>query len=263
MEQEHLPILEFDSSIDAVIEPQHLYKATDISEFAVICFFNDIIKKLLQQKVIRVLSESRLERELHPISAAGSLPIYALNIDGLHVNIFFPGVGSPVAAAMLEEVIALGCKKFICCGSAGILDESIPTGHMLIPSSAIRDEGVSYHYLPPSREVSANSEGVAALEEVLKLHNHDYTLTKTWTIDAIYRETRSKIQRRKAEGCLAVEMEAAALFAIAQFRGVKLAQILYASDDISRNIWDARFSPGRTLIREKLFWIAVEACLRL
>src|SRR5437667_273249 len=199
MEMEHPPILEFDSSIDAVIEPQHLYKAIDISEFAVICFFQDVIDKLLQQQDIHILNKSGLKRELHPISAAGSLPIYTLNIDSLHVNIFFPGVGSPVAGAMLEEVIALGCKKFICCGSAGILDDSIPTGHILIPSSAIRDEGVSYHYLPPSREVSANSEGVAALEEVLKLHNHDYTLTKTWTIDAIYRETRSKIQRRKSE----------------------------------------------------------------
>src|SRR5207253_5018940 len=133
-----------------------------------------------------------------------------------------------------------------------VLDGNIPIGHILVPTSAIRDEGVSYHYLPPSREVEASPEAVAALEEVLKIHNHDYTLTKTWTIDAIYRETRSKIQRRKSEGCLAVEMDAAALFAVAQFRRVKLAQILYASDDISGILWYVRFWPGSTLIREKI-----------
>jgi uridine phosphorylase len=264
MEPESLPILEFDSSIDAIIEPKHLYKTTGLSEFAVICFFQDVITKLLEQKDIRILSKNRRSKKLHPISAAGSLPIYELNtVNGSRITVFFPGVGSPIAAAMFEEVIALGCKKFISCGSAGVLDRSIPIGHILVPISAIRDEGISYHYLPPSREVGASPEGVAALEEVLKLHNHDYTLTKTWTIDAIYRETRLKIQRRKSEGCLAVEMEAAALFAVAQFRKVKLAQILYASDDISDNLWDARFWSGSTLIREKLFWIAVEACLRL
>ncbi len=262
MEPEHSPILEFDNSMDAIIDPKRLYKAVAIPEFAVICFFKDVIATLLQQQDIHALGNRR-KSDLHPINAAGSLPIYVLNINGSQVTVFFPGVGSPLAAVMLEEAIALGCKKFICCGSAGVLDGNIAPGHIFIPVSAIRDEGISYHYLPPSREVEASSEGVAVLEEVLKLHNYDYTITKTWTIDAIYRETRSKIERRKSEGCLTVEMEAAALFAVAQFRKVKLAQILYASDDISGNRWDARFWSERTLIREKLFWIAVEACLRL
>jgi len=259
---EYFPILEFDSAPDAIIEPERLYQANILPEFAVICFFKDVLEKMYQRQEI-TLVRKRLESKFHPVNAAGSLPIYTLTLNSSLVTVFFPGVGSPIAAAMLEEAIALGCRKFICCGSAGILDGSIAVGDILIPVSAIRDEGVSYHYLPPGREVTASVEGVEAIEEILKLHKHTYTLTKTWSIDAIYRETLAKIQARKAEGCLTVEMEAAALFAVAQFRQVKLAQILYASDDVSGSQWDARFQPGRALIREKLFWLAVEACLRL
>ncbi|MCX7861359.1 MAG: phosphorylase, partial [Chloroflexus sp.] len=82
-----------------------------------------------------------------------------------------------------------------------------------------RDEGVSYHYLPPSREVLADTSGVRALEETFRHHNVPYRMGKTWTTDAPYRETANKIAQRKAEGCLSVEMEAAAMMAVAQFRG--------------------------------------------
>ncbi len=131
-----------------------------------------------------------------------------------------------------------------------------------IPTSAVRDEGTSYHYLRPTREVEASPEGILALEDTLRLHNYKYLLTKTWTIDAIYRETLSKRQLRKSEQCLTVEMEAAALFAVAQFRKVIVAQVLYGSDDISGNTWDV-LEVERKQIRETLFWLAVEACLRL
>ncbi len=86
---------------------------------------------------------------------------------------------------------------------------------------------------------------------------------KTWTTDAFFRETPAKIARRRAEGCLAVEMEAAAFFAVAQFRGVIFAQLLYGGDDVSGEVRDHRRFGERLTVREKLFWLAVEACLRL
>ena len=87
--------------------------------------------------------------------------------------------------------------------------------------------------------------------------------TKTWTTDAFSRETHPKIQRRRAEGCLAVEMEAAAFFAVANFRQVPFGQILYGGDDISSPEWDHRGWQSRTPIREHVFWLAAEACLKL
>ena len=86
---------------------------------------------------------------------------------------------------------------------------------------------------------------------------------KTWMTDAFYRETPAKVARRRAEGCLTVEMEAAAFFAVARFRGVSFAQILYAGDDLSGPEWDSRGWQSRTAIREQVFNLAAEACLRM
>jgi uridine phosphorylase len=252
--QQEYPILEFDSTAEAIIEPSRVVKPVDVPERAVICFFQDVITRMSQQHKTRIVK--------HLKSEIGKHPIYELEYQGQHVAVFHPGVGAPMGAAMLEEVIALGCKKFIACGGAGVLDSTIGVGHVVVPTAAIRDEGTSYHYLPPGREVSADPEAVAALEKVLQTHKVDYVKGKTWTTDAIYRETRDKMQLRKAEGCLTVEMEAAAFFAVAQFRGVPMAQMLYGGDDLGGENWDGRGWTTHSA-REKLFWLAVEASLNL
>jgi uridine phosphorylase len=249
------PILEFDTALEAILEPKRLIHPIDIPEHAVVCFFQDVITKLSQQHKARVIK--------HLKSEIGTHPVYELNLDGKRLAVFHPGVGAPLAAGMLEEVIALGCSKFIACGGAGVLDGTLAIGHIIVPTTAIRDEGTSYHYLPPGREVSANPEGVAAIENVLQAHQCEYILSKTWTTDAIYRETEAKVQRRKAEGCITVEMEAAAFFAVAQFRNVQFAQLLYGGDDVSGSEWDSRLWDSHTSVREKLFWLAAEACLSL
>lgn len=160
-------------------------------------------------------------------------------------------------------MIALGCRKFIACGGSGVLDREIGRGRVIVPSSAVRDEGTSYHYLPPSREVTASPRAVAAIESTLRRHKVEYLVGKTWTTDAFYRETPKRVKRRKEEGCLTVEMEAAAFFAVAQFRRVQFGQVLYGGDDVSGDEWDARHWDGSASAREKLFWLAAEACLAL
>jgi len=249
------PILEFDNAAEAILEPKRIVKPIDAPEHAVACFFQDVITRLSQQHTTTIIKHLRSE--------IGTHPVYELDVQGKRLAVFHPGVGAPLAAGILEEVIALGCRKFIACGGAGVLDGALAMGHLIVPTAAIRDEGTSYHYLPPGREVSASSEGVAALETVLKAHDVEYVLSKTWTTDAIYRETAAKVQRRKAEGCLTVEMEASAFFAVAHFRGVQFAQVLYSGDDVSGSEWDYRHWDKHTSVREKLFWLAVEACLLL
>ena len=86
---------------------------------------------------------------------------------------------------------------------------------------------------------------------------------KTWTTDAPYRETPVKIAARRAEGSLTVEMEAASLFAVAQYRQVVLGQILYGGDDLSGEAWDRRGWQSHKAVRENLFWLAADACLEL
>ena len=135
--------------------------------------------------------------------------------------------------------------------------------HVIVPESAVRDEGTSYHYMLPSREVAAHPEAVAAIERVLARHQVSYLKAKTWTTDGVYRETPGKVKKRRREGCLTVEMEAAAFFAIARFRKVRFGQLLYGGDDVSSEKWDARGWDTRATIREKLFWLAVESVLEI
>jgi len=250
------PILEFDPDTQAMIEPQTLIEPVEgIPEHCVICFFYDVIEHMRERGLLKEVAAARSEMGRHPI--------YEFKHDGRSVALFHPGVGAPLAAALFEEVIAFGCRKFIACGGAGVLDSGIAVGHLLVPVSAVRDEGTSYHYLPPDREVSATPEAVRAIEKVLKKRSVAYLPSKTWTTDAFYRETPKKVAQRKAEGCLSVEMEAAALFAVAQFRGVQIGQILYGGDDLGGEYWDSRNWEDRWEVRAQLIWLAAEACLAL
>ncbi len=248
------PILEFDATQEAILEPSKLIKPIDIPQHVVVCFFQDVISRLVQEHEARVIKSLKSEFGTHPV--------YELEMEGHRLALVHPGVGAPMAAGILEEVIALGGRKFIACGGAGVLDREIAVGHVLVPVVAIRDEGTSYHYLPPGREVEASTEAVEAIEKTLQAHEVPYSLIKTWTTDGIYRETRDKVKRRKAEGCQAVEMEAAAFFAVAKFRKVIFGQILYGGDDVSGGDWDHRAWTSHT-IRDKLFLVAAQACLSL
>ncbi len=248
------PILEFDSAREAIIEPSRVIQPIEgVPERCVVCFFQDVIAELRQAYHAREIDNM--------VSEIGTHPLYEIEHRGQKLAFFHPGVGAPLAAALLEEVIARGCRKFIACGGAGVLAGEIAVGQIVVPTVAIRDEGTSYHYLPPGREATATAEAVAAIETVLRRDGVSYVTGTTWTTDAIYRETREKMALRKSEGCLTVEMEAATFFAVAQFRGVQFGQLLYGGDDLSGE-WDERDWTKHT-VREKLFWLAADACLLL
>jgi uridine phosphorylase len=249
------PILEFDATPEAVIEPAKAIGERDLPEHCVLCFFFDVIAKLKL--------DSRVEKLMPIKSEMGEHPVFALFREGQSIAICHIGVTAPLAGAMLEELIARGGRKFIACGGAAVLNSDIASNHLIVPSSAVRDEGTSYHYMPPGREVAAHPTALKAIETILQKHRCPYLLGKTWTTDAIYRETRSKVQLRKSEGCVTVEMETAAFFAIAQFRDITFGQILYAGDDVGGIEWDPREFFKRGPIREQVFWLAIEACLQL
>lgn len=157
----------------------------------------------------------------------------------------------------------MGCRFFVTCGGAGTLNQDLALGHFVVVSSALRDEGTSFHYLPPARYVEANPEARRTLEAVLTRRGAPYVSGPTWTTDAPYRETPTKIAARRDEGCLTVEMEAAALAAVARFREVPLAQVVYCGDDLSGSSWDHRSWRTLSDVREDLFDIAASAALSL
>jgi len=252
---EAYPILEFDPDPQALLEPTTNNKPQDVPQHCVICFFQEVIDPLVHNG--RAMRIATLRSEIGPH------PVYEIAHEGRRIGVAHPGVGAALAAGTLEEMIALGFRKFVACGGAGALNRELAMGHLIVPTSAVRDEGTSYHYLPPAREVQADFQAVAAVERVLRRREVPFILAKTWTTDAIYRETRGKIAARRNEGCVCVEMETAAFFAVAQFRNVPFAQILYAGDDCSGDVWDSRHWDHDQSGRERLFWLTVEACLEL
>lgn len=255
MTDTEIPLLEYDPAPRAILEPHGTQTSEPVPERCVLCFFQEVISALREA--------GRLRRIGRLISEIGENPLYILEEDGKSVLVLHPGVGAPLAAGFLEETIQLGARNFIACGGCGVLQKEIAVGHAMIVSSAVRDEGTSYHYLPPAREISAHPNAVHALEAVLRRHDIPYLLAKSWTTDAIYRETHERRARRIADGCHAVEMEAAALFAVAKFRGVVLGELLYGGDLVVPQGWDGRDWVSRKSVRELLFWLAVEAALRL
>ena len=255
LKKQDVPILEFDHTKTATIEARKIVKPINIPQHCVLSFFNEQINKLHQEGAAKKVAKLKSEMGAHLV--------FTLDTELGQVALCHPGVGAPLAAALLEELIALGCRKFVVCGGAGVLAKDVAMGELLVVTSAVRDEGTSYHYLPPDREVRATQQAVRAIESTLSEKKIDYRLAKTWTTDAIYRETRDRVALRKSEGCLAVEMEAAALFAVAQFRQVALGQILYSGDDLSGDKWESRGWSKQAELRRKLIFLAAEACLAI
>ena len=252
---ESYPILEFDLASKAFIEPSYIVEKQDVPEYCVISFFREVVEEVAEVHQAKVLAENRWQDGAHPL--------YEIDYKGKRLAFFQPGVGAPLSAGLLEEVIALGCRKFIVCGGCGVLGEGIHVGDMIVVTGALRDEGVSYHYLPPSRFVEAQPRGVKVLKETLQNQDMAFWVGKTWTTDAPYRETVNHITKYRNEGCIAVEMEAAALMAVAEFRNVALGYLLYSGDDLSGVEWDERAWQDQFEVRRNLFWLAADACLNL
>ena len=249
------PILEYDLAREALIEPSKVIRPRDVPEHCVICFFQEVIDKVVAEHGATLLARNKWEDGPHPL--------YEITHRGRRLAFFHPSIGGPMAAGLLEEMIAWGCKKFIACGGCGVLEKEIAVGHLILVTSAVRDEGVSYHYLPPAREVLADESVIQALAQTMDRLGVSYRRGKTWTTDAPYRETAAKVALRRQEGCVTVEMEAASFLAVAEFRNVPFGQVLYGGDDLSGAEWDHRSWQSRSEVRENLFWLCAEACLSL
>ncbi len=249
------PITEYDPTRKAFIEPSEVIRPRSTPEHCVICFFKEVIDQVISEHQAQVLVQNKWEDGPHPL--------YEINYRNQRLAFFHAGVGAPLAANLLEEVIAFGCRKFIACGGCGALLKDIAVGNLIVVSGAVRDEGVSYHYLPPGREITANQLAMNALIETLSKKNLPYQIGKTWTTDAPYRETAARIAKRKEDGCLVVEMECAGMMAVSQFREVIFGQVLYGGDDLSGASWDTRNWQLQNEVRNNLFWLCAEACLAI
>ncbi len=171
------------------------------------------------------------------------------------------GIGAPAAAVLLEEFIALGVPQFLSVGTAGSLQAQIGIGDLVVCDRAIRDEGVSHHYLTLGKYAEASPPLTARLAAVLTAGGHAFTRGTSWTIDAPYRETRAEVRQYQSEGVACVEMEAAALFAVAEYRGVEVGAMFTMTDSLASLEWHPEFYSERTQQGLETLYQTALACL--
>ena len=170
-------------------------------------------------------------------------PCYHTQLDtfalaGQTIGIVGCAVGAPFAVLIAEELFASGCRLLVSLTSAGQITAARPTPYFVIIDRALRDEGTSYHYAPPSEYAEADPRLVAIAAAALKAKTKDVVVGSSWTTDAPFRETAEAIDAARSKGVLAVEMEAAALYAFARKTGAKVLCLAHVTNTMGQNAQD-------------------------
>ena len=257
MDKKEFPILEFDNVSEPIVNAKKYVPdfINEKSDKCLITYFSDVVDSL--ERVFRVNQAFKIRTE-------GVRPrVFYMKINGQIIYVVPMPVGAPQAARMMEVMAAIGVKKFIICGGAGSLNEEMTSGKILVPTAAVRDEGTSYHYLPPSREVEINPVVLKTIEGVLTSEKEPFVRVKTWTTDGIFRETKNRVAIRKEEGCHTVEMECATFYSVAWHKNLLCGQLLYAGDLVDIGGWQYRDWHTASEAREKLFDLSVKCLMKM
>ncbi len=219
-----IPILEYDNCQVAVFDPTHENISIKLPECAVFAFLGETIDNYAKAVNAEKVAEF--------VSITKKYPIYVTNYGGKDICLCQAPVGAAPAVQILDWLIGYGVKKVITAGSCGALVD-LPENTFLVPTKALRDEGTSYHYLPPARFIELGGDVLKAIEKVLTEKGLPYTECTTWSTDGFFRETKEMVEYRKSDGCSVVEMECAALAACARFRQIEFGQLLYTADSLA------------------------------
>lgn len=168
------------------------------------------------------------------------------------------GPGAPFAAIAVEELSALGTTRFLIVGLAGSLTPGLRVSSRVLCTQALRDEGTSRHYAPPTPFAFPSRRFVSELRTALDRAGASYAVGPSWTTDAPYRETAPEVRRYRRAGILTVEMEAAAVFSVARSLHRQAAALFVISDHLDEGGWEPRFHDSRESL-ERLLDLAIRA----
>lgn len=226
-------LAEFDSNKKAFLNPEDFHnKIEGMPKTCVSFFSSSLMQYIVDNFPVTEIASIK--------NATAKFPVYKLNINNTELAIFQSAVGAPACVSNYEELISMGIENFLLVGSCGCLIDSLNDYSIILPTSAIRDEGTSYHYAPENDETLLDTRVVKILEDTLSENKIHYTKGKTWTTDAIFRETPDKVIKRKSQGAITVEMECSAMNIVSKFRGVNFGQILYGADSLANEKYDPR-----------------------
>ena len=224
---------EFDEVRTAVINPDMLInRIVGFPKVGVTCFSKELLESIIEKFESKIIA--------YVNSANGNIPIYVIKYKNIELALFNSRVGASACVGQIEEIIAMGMEKCIMFGTCGVLEHSIEELSIIIPNSAIRDEGTSYHYMKETDEVSVNEKYIDEFINLLNKYNYKHIVGKTWTTDAFYRETANKVNKRKKQGAICVEMECSAVSSLAKYRNIEFFNFFYAADNLGTSVWDER-----------------------
>ena len=218
----------FDDS-EEIVKPEIFTEGLKkLPEIAIVCFKTELIEY--------VKKSSDFEEYSDTLVLGDNIKIYKTVINNRDVILYRTLMGGPACNSIMEELHSRGVNKFIFFGSCGKLTSELKKGAFIIPAQAYRDEGVSYHYMPVSDFIDVNT--AEKLKTVFDKNNIPYELTKTWTTDAIYKETVNKIKDRVSKGCTVVEIECASIMSVSKSRGFMAYEFLYTEDTLDGELWN-------------------------
>ena len=218
--------IEFDNDKEAIINPFG-FNDKKIPPVAISCYTQNTIDSLIQ----------KYDGEL--LGKVSKTLIYKIKYEGKEYTTFLSPIGAPWATMVLEDLISIGLKKIIYFGTCGILDNTNEY-EILIPTKSKREEGTSYHYIKGKKYININPKYRKDFIKLLNKEELNYKLCKTWTTDAPYRETKSKVKKYLDLGITCVDMESSALATIGTLRNVDVFIFFYAADKLESDKWNKR-----------------------
>lgn len=224
-----------------------------LCDVCIVTFSHVIMEEMQRRFPLRPVQSIRM--------ANGDKPVYVFDHEGLTIALYLSGIGSALAGTDIVDVNWFtGATRFIMFGSAGSLNREATTGKYVLPTEAYRDEGLSYHYAPPTDYITIRNSGF--MEAFFREKGLPFVKGRVWTTDAIYRETRNQVLARQQEGCIAVDMELAGVQAVCDFHGFALYDFLVTGDVLDMPEYDVADLHGANHDLDKI-WIALELAHRI
>lgn len=182
--------------------------------------------------------------------------IYAGYDSTVNFSLAGPVVGAPYGVMLLETLIVWGAQNILFFGWCGSISPDVRIGDIIVPTGAFIDEGTSKHYNADENKMAVPCpDFTEQIKTALKEKGLSFHEGPVWSTDAIYRETREKVEHFQSKRCLAVEMELSALFTVGKFRNANVGGLLVVSDELSSFTWcpgfkDPIFQESRMAVAE-------------
>jgi purine-nucleoside phosphorylase len=226
-----IPLLHHAIEAESAFTPQDLIEAVRaergmtsaaVPEVCILEFDGDLTDRLVRDNIVKPWTTW----------ACFHTPMFALEVNGKPCGIVPRTIGGPFAVLVAEQLLASGSQVVIGLTSAGRVNARLPIPSLVVATAAIRDEGTSYHYLPPAHSVEAPAKLIACLLRQLSNLGLPVHTGTVWTTDAPYRETAQDLEKYAQHGVLAVEMQAASLFALAAVRNAPIGVVAHVSNAV-------------------------------